>query len=311
MLTIGKPLETMDISELAKVRTAPFLMRVLIYAALSGLAMWLILAFDGPVAVLGTIVLGLMYAHAVELQHQALHNTGFPSRFWNRAVGFLLGLPMLVSYSDYQYHHFQHHRLLGSKENREFFNYGYDRLTSLKPLTAHLLMLSHYRDVSKFIVGSVLGRLRPGVKEDAAIRIRTEYCLMAVFLIGMAAVTIAFRTPLFLEIWLLPLLIAIPTHALIELPEHWGKAQDTLDVRINTRTIRASWFGYWFTNGNNYHVEHHWLPSVPNDRFSELHGLIQEEIQIDTYPGFYKRFLRELYRNTFGRKGPSDQPANA
>ena len=42
--------------------------------------------------------------------------------------------------------------------------------------------------------------------------------------------------------------------ALIELPEHWGREHDTLNVAVNTRTIRASGFGYWFTNGNNYHI---------------------------------------------------------
>lgn len=311
MLTVGKFLEGMDLGDWSRVRVMPFLMRVLLCAGLMGVSIWLILSFDGAFSLIGILILGLMYGHAVELQHQALHNTGFPSKAWNRSVGFLLGLPMLVSYSDYQYHHFRHHRLLGTKENREFFNYGYDRLTSLKPLIAHLLMLSHYRDVSKFIFRSLLGRFQPGVKEDAAVRIRTEYQLMAVFLFAMAAITIAFRTTLFLEIWLLPLLVSIPTHALIELPEHWGKEHYTLDVRINTRTIRAGWFGYWFTNGNNFHVEHHWLPSVPNDRFRDLHQLIEKDIESETYPQFYKKFFLELYQNTFRRTPRADHTANA
>lgn len=301
MLTVGRPLEGMDVKEISNVKSTPFLLRLAICAALVGLGGWLTLAFGGIVAVLGTAILGLMYGHAVELQHQALHNTGFANKTLSRIAGFLLGLPMLVSYSDYQYHHFQHHRLLGTAENREFFNYGYNRLTNLKPLMAHLLMLGHYREVAKFITWSLTGRLRPGVKHDAAVRIRTEYCLMAVFLVSMVVISVVFKTTLFLKIWFLPLLIAIPTHALIELPEHWGKEADTVDVSINTRTIKASWFGYWFTNGNNYHIEHHWLPSVPNDRLPDLHRLISAQTETETYPQFYKRFFLELYHNTISR----------
>jgi ferredoxin len=67
-------------------------------------------------------------------------------------------------------------------------------------------------------------------------------------------------------------------------------------VLKNTRSIRASWVGYWFTNGNNYHVEHHWLPAVPNDRFAELHRSVEGEIHHlePSYWTFYSKFFRHL-----------------
>jgi fatty acid desaturase len=310
MLSIGKPLDNMDLGELSRVKVTPFLLRLFVFLALvAGLAA-AILRTDGVLPWIATIALGLIYAHGVELQHQALHNTAFPSKFWNRFAGFFLGLPMLVSFSDYQHSHLRHHRLLGSADDREFFNYGYERLTSLKPLLMHLLMLRHYRDVAGFIVGSVFGKTKPDVKAETALKIRAEYRWMAVFITAAVAASIAFETTAFLEIWLLPLLFAIPTHALIELPEHWGRDHETLDVRINTRTIRAGWFGTWFTNGNNFHIEHHWLPAVPNDRFPEIHRQIAGEIEIDTYPKFFKRFFGELQRNTFSRRGPEASPSS-
>jgi fatty acid desaturase len=311
MLTVGRALSGMDLTEINRIKSTPFIVRLLICTGLIGLSIWLSLEFGGILGLLGMVILGLMYAHAVELQHQALHNTGFPNKTLSRVVGFLLGLPMLVSYSDYQYHHFQHHRLLGTRENREFFNYGYNRLTSLKPLTAHLFMLGHYREVAKFITWSLMGRLRTGVKRDSAVRIRTEYCLMAVFLVTMVVISVSLETTVFLKIWILPLLIAIPAHTLIELPEHWGKEADTVDVSINTRTIKATWFGYWFTNGNNYHIEHHWLPSVPNDRLPELHRLISAETETESYPQFYKRFFIELCHNRITRPPKANQAASA
>src|SRR4028118_137372 len=311
MWTVGKTLEGMDLRELSRVKTPVFIGRLLVCAGLIGMSAWLILGFGGILGLVGTVILGLMYAHAAELQHQALHHTGIASKVWSRGVGFLLGLPMLVSYSDYQYHHLQHHRLLGTSENREFFNYGYNRLTSLKPLIAHLLMLGHYREVAKCIASSLMGRLRPGIKRSTAVRIRAEYCLLAVFLLMMASISVFFGTTIFLKLWLLPLLIAIPTHALIELPEHWGKESEKLDLNANTRTIRATWFGYWFTNGNNYHIEHHWLPSVPIDRLPELHRLVRAHIDTESYPQFYKRFFMELYHNTITRPSKTDPAASA
>lgn len=310
MLTVGRSFDGMDIRELSRIKNTTFALRILICIALIALSMGLILKFGGFFAVVGTVSLGLMYAHAVELQHQALHNTGFANKTVSRIVGFLLGLPMLVSYSDYQYHHFQHHRLLGTVDNREFFNYGYNRLTSLKPLMAHLLMLGHYREVAKFVSWSLTGRLRPGVKEESAVRIRTEYCLIALFIATMVTISVVWRTTIFLKLWLFPLLVAIPTHALIELPEHWGKQEDTTDVGVNTRTIRATWFGYWFTNGNNYHIEHHWLPSIPNDRLPHLHQLLSTQVETETYPQFYKKFFLELLYNTFPGPPKADEVAN-
>lgn len=304
MLTIGKPLDGMDLGELSKVKVWPFLLRTLIFFGLIAGFIAMIVLTEGVLPWVAMVGLGLIYAHGVELQHQALHNSAFPSKVWNRIVGFFMGLPLLVSFSDYQYNHLRHHRLLGTGDDREFFNYGYDRLTSLKPLLMHLFMVRHYLDVTGFIANALMGRTKPGVKQENAVKIRTEYQWMGIFIVLAVVATVVFKTTLLLKIWFLPLLVGIPTHALIELPEHWGRNHDTLDVRENTRTIRTGWFGTWFTNGNNYHIEHHWLPAVPNDQLPYLHRQISNEIDIDTYPKFFKRFLTELYRNTFTRRGP-------
>src|ERR1700674_2383318 len=215
MITVGKPLEGMQLGELSQVRTGPFLLRVLVYLALVALLIAAVLRTDGVLWWLSLIGLGLVFGHGVELQHQALHNTAFPSRFLNRWVGFLLGLPMLVSVTDYQVSHLRHHRLLGTADDREFFNYGYDRLTSLKPLLAHLLMLRHYRDVSAFIAASLVGWTKPGIKPQSARKIRAEYCWMAFFLAAAVVVSIVFHTQALIYLWLVPLLFAIPAHALV------------------------------------------------------------------------------------------------
>src|SRR4051812_29691611 len=83
MLMVGKPVEGMDLRDFGRVRVAPFLLRLVIGALLAAGAVALIVATRGLAAVAGMVVLGLLFAHAVELQHQTLHHTAFPSRPWN------------------------------------------------------------------------------------------------------------------------------------------------------------------------------------------------------------------------------------
>jgi fatty acid desaturase len=298
MISIGQEIPGLNLRELATVRSIYFQIKLAVYllavTALGGLILWL----PGTVKILPSLLLGLAFAHAVELQHQCLHNTAYRSKMWNRLIGVLLGLPSLVSFSDYQNSHLKHHRLLGTPEDREFFNYSYRKLTSFAAVIPHLWMVRHYKEVSGYIARSVIGQLvrREEATPVMAGRIRFEYQLMGLVLVAMAVATIVFQTPIFLYLWVIPFLVAVPTHALIELPEHMGCNKSIPDVLANTRTMKANKLLVWFVNGNNYHVEHHWLPAVPNDKFPMLHNFVNTRIEhFDTsYWAFYSQFFKNL-----------------
>ena len=66
------------------------------------------------------------------------------------------------------------------------------------------------------------------------------------------------------------------------LTQHAGLAEDTLDHRLNSRTVYMnpiSRFIYW---NMNYHVEHHMFPMVPYHALPELH----EEMKPDCPPAY-------------------------
>jgi fatty acid desaturase len=298
MIRVGEDTEVRNLREIVKVHSIYFQLKLIVYIVVAVVLISLAVVLPLPYWILPSLLLGLAYAHAVELQHQCLHNTAYRSRFWGRAVGVLLGMPLLVSFSDYQNSHLKHHRLLGTPEDKEFFNYAYKKLQSFPSLITHLWMVRHYCDVVGYIFSSTLGKL---VRKDEATltmakKIRFEYQLMAIFLTAMAVVTIVFQTTLFLKLWLIPLLIGVPVHALIELPEHIGCNTTVNDVLLNTRTISTNKFMVWFVNGNNYHVEHHWLPAVPNDKFPELHNYVAARTTYAdlSYRSFYSQFFRNL-----------------
>ncbi len=305
MIRVSEEVAGLNMRELVKVNSIRFQSKLVVYVFTAAVLICLTLMLRTPFWVLPSLLLGIAYAHAVELQHQCLHNTAYHSKFWNRLVGVLFGLPSLVSFSDYQNSHLKHHRLLGTPEDKEFFNYSYEKLNSLTTLIPHLWMVRHHRDIASYILKSALGKL---VREQEASpkiakRIRTEYQLMALFILVMATITVGFKTALFLKLWLIPFLVAVPVHALIELPEHIGCNTKLPDVLVNTRTMKASKALVWFVNGNNYHVEHHWMPAVPNDKFPELHTYVASKIAYAdiSYWAFYNQFFRNLRRNNLHR----------
>lgn len=243
------------------------------------------------------LVLGLMYAHLVELQHETLHEHAFVTRFLNRLCGFVCGLFMLSSYSHYKYQHLRHHANLGKPENKEFFNYRFRGLNSPWGFVRAAFDMGRFADVARDIVRSWVGKPIPAVRQDRERkRIAQEYRLILILLVAAVAVTVWTRQPFLLVAWLLPLLlIAEPAHFLIELPEHFGlNTQTDSNVLTNTRTIRAGWFTQWFTNFNNLHTAHHYHQGVPMANVRRLSDMVEGEFQVieESYWSFYRKVLR-------------------
>ncbi|WP_437284350.1 fatty acid desaturase family protein [Sorangium sp. So ce406] len=259
--------------------------------------------------IFGVVVLGLMFAHGVELQHQVLHRQGFRNKQLNELAGVLLGLPMLVSFAGYQASHLRHHKHLGTPENKEFFDYGdqygSSRVASLRLWFNRLMMPSHYASFAKNLWLSLVGRRFSAERPDVSARMCRDYVVMLLAIVALGAASCATHASLILLVWLLPLvLIATPVHALIEMPEHYRCDVSSTDVFRNTRTIRTNALMTWYTNGNNYHVEHHLMPSLPIDRLHDLHGAIHQNIEF-FHPG-YRDFYVALLRGRLAR--PASAP---
>ncbi|MFM7404482.1 MAG: fatty acid desaturase family protein [Erythrobacter sp.] len=249
--------------------------------------------------VLSVIFLGAMFAHGVELQHQVLHNQGFQDRKLNEAAGVLLGLPMLVSFAGYQASHLRHHRLLGTPENKEYFDYGdqygASRIGTVLVWAKRFLMPAHYASFLKNLGRAFFGRPVPGEDAGVSKRIRRDHLVMLAGIGVLGALSALVASPIILLVWIAPLvLVAAPLHALIEMPEHYRCDVTSTDVFLNTRTIKSNAVMTWFTNGNNFHVEHHYMPALPIDRLHDLHAVIAKDIPnlYISYRDFYADVLR-------------------
>lgn len=249
--------------------------------------------------VIGIFILGLMFAHGVELQHQVLHNQGFKNRTLNEIVGIILGLPMLVSFAGYQASHLRHHKYLGTPQNKEFFDYGdqygSSKLASLWLFINRFMMPSLYWGFLKNVCFALLGRKHADESPDVSVRINRDYLAMLAAIAVLTIVSITLHDAMILQVWLIPLLfVATPVHALIEMPEHYRCETSSTDPFKNTRTIQSNAFMNWYTNGNNYHVEHHMMPGLPIDRLQDLHLAIHKDIKYfhTGYLDYYFSLLR-------------------
>lgn len=268
-----------------------YLLKVLVWAAALLCGIYLFLQASGAaLQSAGALLAALMMAHGVELQHQALHGSGFNGRRLNRIVGFALGLPLLISFAHYRDRHLHHHRHVGTPDDSEFFQYSKQGNHRVATLVANLLMLAHWVRVARLMLAAVLNRPMGRVYNTRnRSAIRADYLLFAILLAGLLAACAAGACPARL---LALVLLAAPLHTLIELPEHL-RCNRTACVFENTRSIRSNRFMTWLTNGNNYHVEHHLIPSVIPERLHILHRRLGERLRFrsDSYTGLLVSLL--------------------
>jgi len=282
-----------------------FYLKLALYVALVIGFVANIVLLPWPLKLLAQLGLGATFAHGIELEHELIHQKHFGDG-WQRWVGSALGLPLLVDFTRYRVTHLHHHRALGTADDEESFAYDFERLATPAEFVQHLSMVGHYRAVVKrmgmalwgdrLALQADMGKAGPSLTSDRLAEILQGYRVFALAIATAVAFSIAFRSTLALQLWIIPLLFANPIHALIELPEHWGCEPDSTDPYVNTRTILPSRFMDWFTNGNCWHVEHHVRPAMPMHALPLLHSGHSAQIKHlnNGYGDFFVQFWTSL-----------------
>jgi Na+-transporting NADH:ubiquinone oxidoreductase subunit F len=76
--------------------------------------------------------------------------------------------------------------------------------------------------------------------------------------------------------------------------QHAGLAEDALDHRLNTRTVRMNRIHRYLYWNMNFHIEHHMFPTVPFHALPALHEAVKHDYP-PVYPGFIATY-REIWR---------------
>lgn len=222
------------------------------------------------------------------LMHEGVHGLMSRNRRLNRLLGFVAGLPALLSMSAYRVGHLPHHRHeRGERDPDELENF------SREPrILAILFCLT-------LVAGDLFGLYRIGpwnaihATRDERRAMLVEYGLIVTFLIG-AILIVPGR--ILIHGWLFPALVARQLTNVRTLAEH---ALTPATSRPSaTRTVVSNRFVSYFMCNLNYHVEHHLYPAVPYYNLQALHRLLRDDLEAAgaVYCRSYAQFLRELMR---------------
>jgi fatty acid desaturase len=217
----------------------------------------------------------------VLVMHESMHHTLFASRFWNRWVGFLYGLPVLMSVSAYQVMHLRHHTFLGDpRDPDDYANY------TTRP---RLLWLMHFL---RLLFGAFLYLMlipilgwRHGRRGDR-VRILQEYALLIPLVV---AAVLLVPGDVLLWGWFLPAVGTGYCTNIRGFTQHG--VTDAHDPFLASRTMKPARLIAFCLLFENYHLEHHLFPEVPSYHLGRLHWLLWPRLPRAVVGASYLVFL--------------------
>jgi Na+-transporting NADH:ubiquinone oxidoreductase subunit F len=245
---------------------------------------WMIPAF---------FVYGTLYGSVSDSRwHECGHRTAFKTAWMNDAVYFLASFMVWREAVSWRWSHIRHHSdtiIVGRDPEIAFQR----PMKARGPLKEFLGLSSNPGETKKILL-NVFGRFTPDeldylpATEHSKV-IRTARIYVAIW-IAVLAFCVSIRSAEPLMFVILPSFYGKWLLVSYGITQHAGLAEDTLDHRLNGRSVhmnRLHRYLYW---NMNFHAEHHMFPSVP---FHALPAL-SEAISSD-FPPQYSGF-RQAYR---------------
>jgi fatty acid desaturase len=288
------PIARKRMKELMQRRDGPAIRDTLIwFAALAvsgGLGVWL---WGTWWCVPFFAVYGVLYGSASDSRwHECGHGTAFRTPWMNHAVYQIASFMIMRDPTVWRWSHTRHHTdtlIVGRDPEIAAM-----RPPALARILANFLGLYDVPIAFRLMFLHARGKLTPDeatfIPETERFKVyRTARIWLSIYAATLAA---CFAMGSILPAMLigLPRLYGAWLHIVFGLTQHAGLAEDTLDHRLNTRTVYMNpvlRFLYW---NMNYHVEHHMFPMVPYYALPVLH----EEMKADCPPPYDG--LWETYR---------------
>ncbi|MEM6885846.1 MAG: fatty acid desaturase [Verrucomicrobiota bacterium] len=237
--------------------------------------------FFSLICVLGIILMGVALNSLGIFIHEGLHGVLAKHPVINGFVGFLCGLPLLVSASAYRVTHRDHHLEFGQK-----LDYG----TYRQHLEKSQYVWIAY--CSQLFLGSILYILFIPLLAfwSASIRERS-IILMEYAVIFVLAGWMVWNIPAngILLYWFYPSLILMVLSNIRGLASH--ALGDTHDIYLSSRTVKSSPLVSMLFLHENYHLEHHLFPQVPSYHLKRVHELVWKRLPKALYAKSYTKFL--------------------
>lgn len=256
-------------------------------------------AWPNPLVLVVAVILlaGRQMGLAV-LMHDCGHGTFFNSRRLNDVVGqWLCALPIMNDQPAYAHGHLEHHRKAGTEEDPDLPNY------QAYPVSLASFKRKMIRDLTGQtgykLVAQMASRFSQAIVRDDYSLARfyfQPYLVQILLFLVLAAFGIPWAYLLWAVAYMTIFMLIIRVR---QVAEH-GAVPDLYDPdsRLNTRTVDAPWWQRMMLapNGVNYHLEHHFMPSVPCYRLRALRKHLRSRGAFDNVPlfGGYGALLKHV-----------------
>lgn len=245
-----------------------------------------------PIRLLGYIVIGSVIHALAICMHECAHGNMFRNSMLDHGVGFLLGIPALMSITAYQVTHRLHHKYNRSpRDPDEFTNLSNNqRILSIAFYVWALLGMPLY-----LVHIAITALARGNTKQRWTVIVEESLIIGLVCLVVAVAAKMGYFSVL-LHCWLIPIVFAM----LMANTRAWSEHTMTLRGHplTQSRTVISNRLVALFLCNQNYHLEHHLFPAIPWYRLPTVHNLLQEEYRranIFIYKS-YLRFMWDAYR---------------
>ncbi len=215
------------------------------------------------------------------LMHDGVHYRLLRNRRLNDWMSeVMLAWPHFVSARQYRKNHFAHHRYLNSAQDPDLKRRKGDPAWAF-PLAIPELAKLLLRDATGLNAAAML-KLAASVASADTVPVRLLVVRYGFYAAALGAIIYAGALEGFALYWVIPMFSWLVFIMRIRsIAEHHGIEEPDSAYPL-TRTTRASWLErIWLAPKNvNYHIEHHFFPSVPFYRLPKLHATLLSK------PGF-------------------------
>lgn len=233
--------------------------------------------------------------------HECGHRTAFRTRWPNDVIYVIASFMAMREPVSWRWSHTRHHD--------DTIVVGRDKEIAAKrgtPVWHYLVELVGWFSVTaelRKLARNLAGRLDPEdadfVPDSERPRAVRSGRIMVVALLVPVAAAVALRSfePL-LFAGVLPSMYGRWLLVVYGLTQHAGLAEDVLDHRLNTRTVRMNALNRFLYSNMNFHIEHHMYPTVPYHQLPRLHEAIRADLPpvYDGIAAAYREIIPALRR---------------
>jgi len=264
--------------------------RLLLNNWLAIVAIFILVAnFTNPLTVLIALpLLGGRQLGLAVLMHECGHRTLFKTARLNDVLGqWLCALPIMNDMPSYARGHLRHHKAAGTTEDPDLPNYQsypVSKSSFRRKIIRDLTGQTGIKLLSYLLKGSATAMSNE--KREGTTVLFQQIAVQLIMILVLSLFGVAWLYLLWAASYLTIFMLYI---RLRQVAEH-AAVPDLfdLDPRKNTRTVIPRWWERSLLAPNmvNYHMEHHFMASVPCYRLKELHSCLQARGALTDMPEF-------------------------